>query len=74
MEFSWSSHEVPDRPGQKIACDLFTVVGNDYLLTLSFLRDSAVGSKIITIHGIPDEVTWNNGPQFSSRKFKQLAE
>ena len=83
-------HEVPDRPWQKIACDLFTLGGKDYLLTvdyyskwveIGFLRDSTVSSEVITQlkstfarYGIPDEVVSDNGPQFSSRKFKQFAE
>ena len=24
-------------------------------------------------HGIPDEIVWDNGPQFSAQKFKQFA-
>ena len=83
-------HEVPDRPWQKIACDLFTLGGKDYILTvdyyskwveIGFLRDSTVSSEVITQlkstfarYGIPDEVVSDNGPQFSSRKFKQFAE
>ena len=83
-------HEVPDRPWQKIACDLFTLGGKDYLLTVDYyskwveiglLRDSTVSSEVITQlkstfarYGIPDEVISDNGPQFSSRKFKQFAD
>ena len=79
-----------DRPWQKIACDLFTLGGKDYLLTvdyyskwveIGFLRDSTVSSEVITQlkstlarYGIPDEVISDTGPQFSSRKFKQFAE
>ena len=45
------------------------------------LRDSTVSSEVITQlkstfarYGIPDEVISDNGPQFSSRKFKQFAD
>ena len=71
-------HEVPDRSWQKIACDLFTLGGKDYLLTvdyyskwveIGFLRDSTVSSEVITQlkstfarYGIPDEVVSDNGP------------
>ena len=80
-------HEVPDRPWQKIACDLFTLGGKDYLLTVNYyskwvelglLHDSTVSSEVITQlkstfarYGIPDEVISDNSPQFSSQKFKQ---
>ena len=83
-------HEVPDRPWQKIACDLFTLGGKDYLLTVDYyskwveiglLRDSTASSEVITQlkslfarYGIPEEVISDNGPQFASRKFKQFAE
>ena len=76
--------------GKKIACDLFTLGGKDYLLTvdyyskwveIGFLCDSTVSSEVITQlkstfarYGIPCEVVSDNGPQFSSRKFKQFAE
>ena len=83
-------HQVPDRPWQKIACDLFTLGGKDYLLIVDYyskwveiglLGDSTVSSEVITQlkstfarHGIPDEVISDNGPPFSSRKFKQFAD
>ncbi|KAL9967626.1 hypothetical protein ACROYT_G025898 [Oculina patagonica] len=47
-------HEVPDRPWQKIACDLFTLGGKDYLLTVNYyskwveiglLRDSTKANE-----------------------------
>ena len=83
-------HEVPDRPWQKIACDLFTLGGKYYLLTVDYyskwieiglLRDSTVSSEVITQlkstfarYGIPDQVISDNGRPFSSRKFKQFAD
>ncbi|KAL9951197.1 hypothetical protein ACROYT_G043817 [Oculina patagonica] len=83
-------HEVPDRPWQKIACDLFTLGGKAYLLTVDYysiwveiglLRDSTLISEVITQlkstfarYGIPDEVISDNGPQLSTRKFKQFAD
>ena len=64
-------HEVPHRPWETIACDLFTLGGKDYLLTVdyyskwvevSLLRDSTVSSEVITQlksmfarYGIPRE-------------------
>lgn len=50
-------HDVPDRPWQQIACDLFTLGGKDYLLTadcyskwveIGLLRDSTMSSEVIT--------------------------
>ena len=50
-------HDVPDRPWQNIACDLFTLGGKDYLLTVDYyskwveidlLRDSTMSSEVIT--------------------------
>ena len=83
-------HDVPYRPWQKIVCDLFTLRGKDSLLTvdyyskwveIGFLRDSTMSSEVITQlkstlvrYGITDEVIFDNGLQFSSRKFKQFAE
>ena len=83
-------HEVPHRPWEKIACDLFTLGGKDYLLTVDYyskwaevglLRDSTVSSEVITQlksmfarYGIPSELISDNGPQFASRKFREFAE
>ena len=83
-------HEVPHRPWEKIACDLFTLEGKDYLLTVDYyskwvevglLRDSTVSSEVITQlksmfarYGIPSELISDNGPQFASRKFREFAE
>ena len=48
---------------------------------IGILRDSTMNSEIITQlkstfahNGIPDEVISDDGPQLSSRKFKQFAE
>ena len=75
-------HEVPDRPWQKISCNLLTLEGKDYLLTVDYyskwvqiglLHDSTMSSKVIiqlkstfARYGITDEVISDNGPQFSS--------
>ena len=60
---------------------LLTVDYNSKWVEIGLLRDSAMSSKVITQlkstfvrYGIPDEVISDNGPRFSSRKFKQFAE
>ena len=71
-------HEEPHRPWGKIASDLFTLGGKDYLLTVDYyskwvdvglLRDSTVSSEVITQlksmfarYGIPSELISDNGP------------
>ncbi|CAH8629063.1 unnamed protein product [Dicrocoelium dendriticum] len=81
-------HDVPDRPWQKVAVDLFWDNGKDYLLTVDYYSDyfeidlltttttEAVINKLrcqFARHGIPEELVSDNGPQFSSMAFQVFA-
>ena len=83
-------HDVPSRPWEKVATDLFTVHGRNYLLTVDFysnffevdyLGDDMTSEAVITKlkhhfarHGVPDKVHSDGGPQYSSEKFRQFSE
>lgn len=83
-------HEVPTRPWQVIATDLFTLENKDYLLVadtyskypiVRYLRGQATSSIIIqhlkeifAEHGTPEKVISDNGPQYSSSKFQEFAD
>ena len=78
------SHEVPPRPWEKIATDIFTLDGKDYLVTIDYysnfwevdrLPNTKTSTTILKLkshfarYGIPGQVTSNNGPQFTSDEF-----
>ncbi|XP_011674436.2 uncharacterized protein K02A2.6-like [Strongylocentrotus purpuratus] len=78
------SHEIPDRPWEKIGMDLFHYDGDTYLITVCYhsnfweidkLYKSTATSVInkLKVHfgryGIPDIIISDNGPPFSSREF-----
>ena len=82
-------HEQPSRPWQKVATDLFSLQGRNYLLTvdyfsnffeIDFLPDTTseyVISKIkhhFARHGIPSLVISDGGPQYTSKQFKTFSE
>ena len=81
--------ELPDRPWQKIAADLFELKGQPYLLVSDYFsryvevaKLSRTTSPDIVVHlksmfarhGIPDQVLSDNGPQFSASSFAKFAE
>lgn len=82
-------HEVPNLPWEKVACDLFYLDGEIYLLVVDYfskyielvkLIDSSSSIQVITQlksifarHGIPKIVISDGGPQFSSHYFKQFS-
>ena len=81
------SHEVPTRPWQRVATDLFTFDGNEYLITVCYYSnfweiDRLYGTASETVihklkshfprYGKPDELISDNGPQFSSAKFQKF--
>ena len=82
-------HDVPEEPWIKVATDLFTIYGKDYVIVIDYcskyfevaLVKNPVDSpavvkemkKIFSRHGIPKIVFSDNGPQYTSREFKQFA-
>ena len=81
-------HEFPDRPWSKVGIDLCEfqrrtlVVLVDYhsnfieVECITKLTTSGVSKVLMTMfsrYGIPEQVTSNNGPQFSSAEFRSFA-
>ncbi|CAI5678504.1 unnamed protein product [Oreochromis niloticus] len=81
-------YQIPDRPWQAVASDLFTWRGQDYLVVVDYysryfeverLFSTTAGSVIKKLkaifarHGIPEKLISDNGPQYSSREFKDFA-
>lgn len=79
---------LPERPWQRLGADLFELGGKQYLLVvdyysrwvevrhLSSLSATATVESlksILCIHGIPDCLISDNGPQFASREFVEFA-
>ena len=83
------SHPTPSRPWERIAADLCEVNGQHYLVMVDYYSNfievdrlsETTGEKIIECckcqfarHGIPDTFVSDNGPQFSSYKFRHFSE
>ncbi|PIK57193.1 hypothetical protein BSL78_05892 [Apostichopus japonicus] len=84
------SHNTPERPWEKIGCDLFTVDSKDYLCTvdyysdifevdhLSHKKDSQTVIKMLkkhfSNHGIPNQLFSDNGPPFNSTEFSEFSD
>ena len=81
--------ELPSRPWQIVATDLFHFKGCDYLLIVDYysrffeiakLPSTTAKSvichtkSIFARHGIPNVIRSDNGPQFSSNEFKQFSQ
>ena len=82
------SHEVPDRPWQKVGVDLFSYHEKDYLVTTDYRSTfwetdclATTGSKAVITKlkahfarmDIPDTVTSDNGPQLISDEFANFS-
>ena len=81
--------EVPTGPWKILATDLLYCNGTTYLVTIDYyseyidveeLKDDSYSStvverlaKLFSIHGIPDKLLSDNGPQFTSNQFAQFA-
>jgi hypothetical protein len=82
--------EVPTRPWQTVATDLFDWEGDKYLIMVDYFSEwfeieqlkidssakTVIGktSKWFSIHGIPEKVISDNGPPFQSYAYKDFAD
>ena len=81
-------HEVPSRPWEKIATDIFTLDGQDYLVTIDYfsnfwkvdrLPNTKASTTILKLksrfarYGIPDKVISDNGLQFTADEFIEFS-
>ena len=82
------AHELPERPWQNVATDLFMLDNEQYLIVVDYYSryfelermstttGSAVINKLKAIfarHGIPEKLISDNGPQFSAQEFACFA-
>jgi hypothetical protein len=82
-------HDVPSRPWETVAVDLFELDGKDYMVTVDHLTnyweiDRLKDTKSSTVirnlkahfarYGLPSTVVTDNGPQFISTNFKEFAQ
>lgn len=81
--------EVPTTPWSVVATDLFDCLGSKYVVVVDYYSeffeieklepDSTSAtvieniSKIFSVHGIPDKVISDNGPQYSGHEFSKFA-
>ena len=82
-------HEVPQRPWEKVGCDIFTCNNRDYLCTVDYFSDyfeidelhkAKTGAVVIgkvkkrfATHGVPDTSHSDNGLPFNSNEFSAFA-
>ena len=81
-------HDVPERPWQKVGCDIFTLDEKDFLCTVDYYSGyfeidhlERKTAKAITTrlkrhfsnHGIPNVFQRANGPPFDSEEFRNFA-
>ncbi|XP_014678509.1 PREDICTED: uncharacterized protein K02A2.6-like [Priapulus caudatus] len=82
-------HPIVSRPWEKVATDLFSYSGRDYLLVVdaysnypevAVLSNATSRSVINSLkstfarHGVPEDVFGDNGPCYDSAEFKQFSE
>ena len=81
------SHDIPQRPWEKVAVDLFTLNQKDYLVTVDYysgyweldrLHNTDSGTVVRKLkahfarHGSPCQLVSDNGPQFVAAEFQKL--
>ena len=81
--------ELPERPWQSLAADLFELKNKHYLVVIDYYSRwieikplytnctapsvTAKMKAIFAVHGIPDIIRSDNGPQFTSNEYIQFA-
>ena len=74
------SHEITERPWEKLETDLFSIQGKEYLKEIDYLRDTRATTCIkknksnFARNSIPKTFVSDNGPQFASDKFATFAQ
>lgn len=83
------THPTPQRPWERIAVDIFTVNGDDYLIMVDYYSDYWEVDKLSTTsaeaiikrckvhfsaHGIPDIMDTDRGTQLDCKVFKKFSE
>ncbi|KAL9970142.1 hypothetical protein ACROYT_G022469 [Oculina patagonica] len=82
------THEIPGCPWSRVAMDIFTLDGEDYLITVDFYSDfwevdtlpNMTSETVIerskalfSRYGVPEAVIGDNGGQFASEQFTNFA-
>ena len=67
------SHDVPDRPLQKVANDLFTHGSSEYVITADYFSNFWEKTNFAR-YRIPSTVMTNNRPQFPSEEFSRFVQ
>ena len=81
-------HEIPERPWSKVATNLFSFNGDNFLVIVDYFSNYIEMEKlrsqtspavinvlktIFALHGIPDTVVSDNGPAYASEEFSKFA-
>ena len=85
---TFMGQDVPSRPWERVATDLFTWDNKDFLVTVDYYSnfwelDQLPDTRSKTVvrmlkyhfarHGCPDQVVSDNGPQYASQDFREFA-
>ena len=54
------SHEVPSRPWEKIAADIFTLDGKDYLVTIDYFSNFWKIDRLLNTKAVPTVLKLKN--------------
>ena len=80
-------HEIPKRPWSKVATDLFSFNGENYVVIVDYysnfteleqIKSTAAQPVIQALkttfarHGVPERVISDNGPAYASEEFKRF--